>query len=166
MKASLIKFDQEKILWQKGLLFIIGDHSPLVILWYVWWGCILNSGVVMIIEGETLYPWRIQLVEPLSGTAYMYLHYKQDISAHHTNKSNIPNCVPKQLASKCLLFCTSRKDYWYKPVTIGHNKLAEVAPSILKGTLPIMNISCNKNVWCLTIRGHYYEQEGTSFSRW
>ena len=148
-----------KRLWEKVLL---GDHSPQAlsdtVVYLIGLFFALRSGE----EHRRLRyrPSQITLIQPPSGKPY--LHYKQDISktnqaglkqrklipkefVHYCNEENSSWCLVRLYQLYNSLCPPDRPDdafyltplvcpkkCWFKKVALGHNKLANVVPRLMK----------------------------------
>jgi len=80
--------------------------------------------------------------------------------------------VPNQLSTNLTPLDNPGKYCWYKPVAIGHNKLAEVVPKLMKEsniqgyfTNHSLRASAMTRMYSM-MQGYHYEQDRASLSRW
>ena len=160
-KADIITAEMEEILWKNGLLGEHSPQVLVNTLVYLMGLCFaLRSGDDH--QRLRHYPSQVQLVEPPNSIAYLHYkqdisktnqgglkHRKLTPKevVHHANKTNperclvhlyklynslFPNNRPKNVFYLTPIDNPKEVDCWYKTVPIGHNKLAEVVPRLMK----------------------------------
>ena len=156
-RAEVITVEMEDILWHKGLL---GDHTPQILVdtmvYLIGLYFAFRSGD----DHRKLRhnPSQLQLIEPPNAAAYLL--YREDVSktnqggikhrkvipkevVHHANVNNPERCLVRLYNSLCpknrpdhafylTPLANPKSNCWYKCCPIGHNKLAEVVPKLMK----------------------------------
>ena len=145
-KSEVITQEMEEILWERGLL---GDSSPQVsldtIVYLIGYCFALRSGE----EHRRLR--HEPSMEPPNEVPYLV--YKEDglkqrklipkEVVHHANTGNSSRCLVRLYNSLCPTnrpansfyltpFVKPRYDCWYRATPMGHNKLADVIPRLMR----------------------------------